>query len=240
VQALGARVVLEVPAALVTLLSTLEGEVTIVEKGKNLPDFDLVCPVMSLPLALKTTLETIPATVPYLHVDQDKLKQWRQRLGTRTSPRIGLVWSGSMTNKIDLNPCCRRHIPLEQLQPLFQLPLEFHALQKDIRPEDAATLSRLGCIHTHQAELKDFSDTAALVEEMDLVISVCTSVAHLAGAMGHPTWVLLPSSPDYRWMLERTDSPWYPTVTLFRQREISDWSGVIAEVTQRLSARFPA
>ena len=238
VESLGAKVVLEVPASLVALLSTLKGNFTIVEKGKDLPDFDMVCPIMSLPLALKTTVETIPATVPYLYVNQDKQVEWHQRLGNKTKPRVGLVWSGSLTNKIDLNPCCKRNIPLEQLQPLFRLPIEFHALQKEVGPEDAAVLSKLTQIHQHQVELKDFSDTAALVHEMDLVISTCTSVAHLGGAMGQSTWVLLPFSPDYRWMLDRTDSPWYPTVTLIRQPEIGNWSSVISEVAQRLKAMF--
>lgn len=237
-ESLGAKVVLEVPASLVSLLSSLKGNFIIVEKGKDLPDFDMVCPIMSLPLAFKTTVETIPATVPYLHAKQDKQVEWRQRLGNKTKPRVGLVWSGSMTNKIDLNPCSRRNIPLEQLQALFELPIEFHALQTEVRPEDAAVLSTLTQIHSHQDELKDFSDTAALVHEMDLVISTCTSVAHLAGAMGQPTWVLLPFSPDYRWMLDRADSPWYPTATLIRQHEIGNWSNVVSEVTQRLNAGF--
>jgi ADP-heptose:LPS heptosyltransferase len=237
-ETLGAKVVLEVHASLVPLLSTLKGNFTIIEKGKDLPDFDMVCPVMSLPLAFKTTVETIPASVPYLYVNQDKQAEWHQRLGNKTRPRVGLVWSGSMANKIDLNPCSRRNIPLEQLQPIFQLPIEFHVLQTEVQPEDAAVLSNLKHIHTHQNDLKDFSDTAALVHEMDLVISVCTSVAHLAGAMGQSTWILLPFSPDFRWMLDRTDSPWYPTATLIRQTEIGNWSGVISEVTQRLQAKF--
>lgn len=237
-EALGAKVVLEVPAPLVPLISTLKGSFTIVEKGKTLPNFDMVCPVMSLPLAFKTTVETVPSAAPYLYVNQHKQEEWRQRLGSKTKPRVGLVWSGSMTNKIDLNPCSRRNIPLEQLQPLLDLPIEFHSLQKEVRPEDASVLSRLTNIQTHQVQLQDFSDTAALAKEMDIVISVCTSVAHLAGAIGHPTWVLLPYSADYRWMLDRNDSPWYPTVDLIRQSKIGDWSNVISEVAQRLKAKF--
>lgn len=237
-EALGAKVVLEVPAPLVPLISTLKGNFNIVEKGKDLPDFDMVCPVMSLPLAFKTTVEAIPAKVPYLHVNPEKQAEWRQRLGNKTKPRVGLVWSGSMTNKIDLNPCSRRNIPLEDLKPLFDLPLEFHSLQKEVRPEDIVALSKLTNIRAHQDQLHDFSDTAALVQEMDLVISVCTSVAHLAGAMGRPTWVLLPVSPDYRWMLGRSDSPWYPSVSLMRQSEIGKWSDVISDINNRLEVMF--
>jgi len=233
VEALGARVVLEVPASLVSLLATLPGHFTVVEKGQPLPEFDLHCPVMSLPLALKTTVASIPADIPYFYVDAHKQEMWRQRLGARTKPRIGLVWSGS-TTQIDLNPCSKRSLPLEALQPLLRLPLEFHALQKEIRPEDAAMLARWPQLRVHQDELHDFSDTAALIGEMDLVISVCTSVAHLAGALCRPLWVMLPYSPDYRWMLERTDSPWYPTATLFRQTAIGDWSGVAGKIAKQL------
>jgi hypothetical protein len=237
-QALGAKVVLEAPASLVSLLSTLNGDIAIVEKGKDLPELDMVCPVMSLPLAFKTTVETIPATVPYLFPNPEKQLAWRQRLGAKTRPRVGLVWSGSIANKIDLNPCASRNIPLEQLQPLLDLPIEFHMLQTEVRSDDAALLTRLPQLQVHRDELTDFAETAALVDEMDLVISVCTSVAHLAGALGQEAWVLLPYSPDYRWMLERVDSPWYPTLALIRQREIGNWSYVIAEVIRRLRARF--
>lgn len=235
-EALGAKVVLEVPAPLVSLLSTLKGNFTIVEKGKYLPDFDMVCPVMSLPLAFKTTVETIPATVPYLHVNQDKQAEWHLRLGNKTRPRVGLVWSGATGHKNDYN----RSIALQSLQPLLQLPIEFHSLQKEIRPDDKAAITSLPQIRLHQDELDDFSDTASLAQEMELVISVDTSVAHLAGALGLPVWVLLPDSPDYRWMLDRSDSPWYPTATLIRQRETGNWSGVISEITQRLKAKFLA
>lgn len=233
-EALGAKVVLEAPASLVSLLSTLKGNFTIVEKGKGLPDFDMVCPIMSLPLAFKTTVESIPATVPYLYVNRDKQAEWHQRLGKKTRPRVGLVWSGSITHKNDHN----RSIALKSLEPLLQLPVEFHLLQKEIRPDDREALSFLNQIQLHQDELDDFSDTAALVQEMDLTISVDTSVAHLAGSIGRNAWLLLPFLPDYRWMLDRADSPWYPTVTLIRQHEIGNWSGVIAETTQRLRAMF--
>ncbi len=234
--ALGAHVVLEVQPALVSLLSTLKGNFTIVETGKPLPPFDLHCPVMSLPLAFKTTLVNVPASVPYLHADADKLKIWQQRLNGGSRPKIGLAWSGSTIHKNDHN----RSIPLRMLGPLLQLPAEFHSLQKEIRAQDMAALADFGQIHAHQEQLHDFSDTAALVQEMDLVISVDTSVAHLSGALGRPTWVLLPFAPDYRWMLERTDTPWYPTMTLFRQDGPGEWQRAIAAAEARLRERLQA
>ena len=230
VEALGAKTVLEVPSSLVSLISTLKSNCTIVEQGKPLPTFDLHCPIMSLPLAFKTTVASIPATVPYLYAHQDRQMIWHQRLGNRTRTRVGFAWSGSTDHKNDH----RRSIPLQVLEPLLQLPIEFHALQKDIRASDAAVLSNFRQIQSHHDELHDFSDTAALIQEMDVVIAVDTAVAHLAGALGQAVWILLPFAPDYRWMLERTDSPWYPTATLFRQPAIGDWSGVMSEVTQRL------
>jgi hypothetical protein len=230
VEALGAKVIVEVPAPLVPLISTLKGNFTIVEQGKPLPAFDLQCPVMSLPLAFKTSVATIPAEVPYLYADSGKQKVWQERLGNKTRIRVGLVWSGTKDHKNDHN----RSIPLKLMKPLMRLPIEFHVLQKDIRSEDAVVLSQLKKMYSHQAELHDFSDTAALVQEMDLVISVDTSVAHLAGALAKSVWILLPFMPDYRWMLDRADSPWYPTATLVRQPAIGDWTSVILEITKRL------
>ncbi|MGA8146627.1 MAG: tetratricopeptide repeat-containing glycosyltransferase family protein [Gallionellaceae bacterium] len=229
-EALGAKVILEVPSVLVALISTLEGNFTVVEHGRLLPAFDLHCPVMSLPLAFKTRVENIPAPIPYLHADFDKHRRWHQKIGNTTKPRVGLVWSGNTAHKNDRN----RSIPLLLFESLLQLPIEFHVLQKEIQPDDAAVLTSLRGLHLHHDELNDFADTAALVQEMNLVISVDTSVAHLAGAMGKPVWILLPFMPDYRWMLGSADCPWYPTATLFRQPESGDWSSVITEVGMQL------
>ncbi len=233
---LGAQVIIEAPASLLALMASLSTTLKVVKEGDHLPPFDFVCPIMSLPHALKTTVETIPADVPYLRVSDNKKQYWKNKLGAKTKPRIGLVWSGSMTNKIDNNPCARRNIPLELLKPIFELPLEFHVLQKDIRPEDTPVLMSLTHLHCHQDELKDFADTAALIQEMDLVISVCTSVAHLAGALNHKTWLLLPYSADYRWMLNENNSPWYPSIELIRQAKIASYSDQIVEVLKRLKS----
>ncbi len=235
-EAMGAKVILEIPAALAPVVTTLKGDFTIVGKGSTLPEFDYHCPAMSLPLVFRTNIETIPSVVPYFHADPEKLKVWQQRLGKQKKPRVGLVWSGLLRGNIDFNPAKKRSIPLELLEPILSLPLEFHSLQKDIKPEDANYLERFTQVHTHQEELGDFADTAALIQEMDMVISIDTSVAHLSGALGKPLWVLLPLITDYRWTPDGATTPWYPTATLFRQAESGDWTHVVADVAQRLEA----
>ena len=235
-QARGAKVILEAPRELFALLSSLKDHVTLIEQGRQLPDFDLHCPLLSLPLAFKTTVATIPAAIPYLDSDTKKQAIWHKRLGAKTKPRVGLAWSGSTLHKNDVN----RSIPLSLFASLLELPIEFHALQKDIRAEDAVFLANHTGIQTHQDELLDFSDTAALIAEMDLVISVDTSVAHLAGALAKPVWLLLPYMPDFRWLLDRADSPWYPTATLFRQPVMDDWTSVMLAVADELKRRHAA
>ena len=230
VEALGAKVVLEVQEPLVGLISTLKDSIRVIPRGSPLPEFDCHCPLMSLPLAFKTTVSTIPAKIPYLATDPNKQKLWQKKMGAKTKPRIGLVWSGAQIHQNDHN----RSIPLDLLYPLLDLDLDFHCLQKEIRPLDRELLVKHRQIKTYENDLNDFSDTAALVSEMNLVISVDTSVAHLAGALGKPVWILLPFAPDYRWMTEREDSPWYPTARLFRQSQIGDWTSIIAKVAAEL------
>jgi hypothetical protein len=158
---------------------------------------------------------------------------WKARLGPRTKPRIGLAWSGNPTQKNDRN----RSIALARLVPLAGDPrFEFHVLQKDIRDADRATLASMPQLRAHGDALADFDDAAALTAEMDLTISVCTSILHLAGAMGRPAWGLLTFSPDWRWLMNRDDSPWYPSVRLFRQSTVGDWDGVLARVRAALDS----
>jgi hypothetical protein len=229
VKDLGAKIVLEVPSSLVSLMTTLKDDIIITKRGDPFPAFDLQCPIMSLPLAFKTTVESIPADVPYLF--SDPKKTLKKCLGVKTKKRIGLVCSGAESHKEDT----KRSIPLHLFKPLLDLPFEFHLLQKEIRVTDEAFLAENSLIQTHQENLVDFSDTAALIKEMDLVISVDTSVAHLTGALGCPVWILLPWKAEWRWLLDRTDSPWYPSATLFRQPGMGDWDGVIADIYQRLN-----
>ncbi len=221
-EAMGAKVILDTFPSLVPLMKSLSPTVRILTKAL-IPSHDYYCPIMSLPLAFKTTLATVPNHVPYLTVDAAKREEWQAKLGPKTLPRIGLVWSGSEKHLNDYI----RSIPSAKLAALLELPAEFHCLQKEIRSQDRGLFERFSNLHAHDTELQDFSDTGALVEEMDLVISVDTSVAHLTGALAKPLWILLQSTPDYRWMLEREDSPWYPTARLFRQKLDEDWGPIL-------------
>ncbi|WP_159670837.1 tetratricopeptide repeat protein [Andreprevotia sp. IGB-42] len=231
----GAHVTLEVKSPLATLMRSLPARINVVvQEEASFADHDYHCPLMSLPLALGTTLETIPAAIPYLQASAPNQAVWAARLGERPDKtrRVGLVWSGSPTHKDDY----ARSIPLSQLGALLALPgVEFHCLQDRVRDADGAATSQLP-LHNHAGELSDFDDTAALIAGMDLVISVDTAVAHLAGAMGKPVWVLLPVAPDFRWLLARDDSPWYPAARLFRQPAPGDWQSVITDVVQALHA----
>lgn len=230
----GAQVILEVQPALRSLLSTLPGNIQLIAAGDPRPAFDYYCPLMSLPLACKTAATSIPATTPYLSCDAGKKAVWDARLGPKTRPRIGLAWSGSPSHQNDH----LRSIALTQLIPLINsISADWVALQKDIRPVDAAILAECQ-IACWNEELHDFSDTAALAACMDLIISVDTSLVHLAGALDLPVWVMLPFTPDWRWQLERDDSPWYPSVRLFRQNTSGNWQHVVQQLTHTLKAAF--
>ncbi|QWF69557.1 tetratricopeptide repeat protein [Methylomonas paludis] len=229
-EAAGAKVVIQTPRSLFNLLSGLNHRFTIVAQGQPLPAFDLHCPLLSLPLAFKTGLDNIPATIPYLSVSSDKQQLWRNRLGPKSRQRIGIVWSGSATHKNDH----KRSIPLALLKPLFCLPVEWHCLQIEFSAADRDLLETGLPLYVHQQALADFADTAALIDAMDLVISIDTSVAHLAGALAKPVWILLPFAPDFRWLLARRDCPWYPTATLWRQSAAADWDTVIADIVEQL------
>jgi len=236
VKARGATVVIEAPEALRDLVSTLDESIQVVASGQPLPNFDYHCPFMSLPLAFNTTLATIPAEAPYLAANEAKRARWQARLGPRMHPRVGLVWSGGRAHKNDRN----RSIPLETMLPLLSLPVEFHCLQKEVREADRAILESQARIAIHDGDLHDFTDTAALISGMDLVISVDTAIAHLAGAMGKELWVLVPHAPDFRWMTERTDSPWYPTARLFRQNDPGNWPPVVRDIVAALRESLAA
>jgi predicted O-linked N-acetylglucosamine transferase (SPINDLY family)/ADP-heptose:LPS heptosyltransferase len=227
---LGARVILEVQKPLLRLLTNLEGIDQLVVRDSPLPDFDLHCPLLSLPLAFKTRLDSIPANNPYLFSEPDKVKHWQKILGEKTLPRVGLVWAGSSTHQNDHN----RSLTLQELLPLLTPHCHYVSLQKDLRDQDAELLAEQPILQHYGEQLNDFTDTAALCELMDIVISVDTSVAHLAAAMGKPTWILLPFIPDWRWLLSRDDSPWYPAVRLFRQTQHGDWQSVIERVSHEL------
>lgn len=230
----GARVILEVQPPLKTLLSQIGDGVEVIGNGDPIPDFDMHCPLLSLPLAFGTTLGTIPADVPYLAAPAHRMQRLGGLLPPRQCLRVGLVWSGNSTHKDDHN----RSIALARLAAIFDTPdVHFVSLQKDLRDADAQVLAGDARITDLGKHLGEFDDTAAGVALCDLVISVDTSVAHLAGAMGKPVWVLLPFCPDWRWLLQRNDSPWYPTARLFRQPGIGDWDSVIGWLRDALFRR---
>jgi tetratricopeptide (TPR) repeat protein len=232
VAARGARVILEVHAGLGVALQGLPGVSRLIENGVALPPFDLHCPLLSLPLAFGTDLDSIPASIPYITAAPDRVFAWRNRLGPRRVPRIGVAWSGNPQHREDK----QRSIPLAQLAELFrdQPDREFHVLQNDVRESDRPALAALPHLRDHSRTLRDFADTAALVSLMDVVISVDTALVHLAGAMGWPVWVMLAAVPDWRWMLGRDDSPWYPSMWLFRQQRRGDWTPVLHDVARQL------
>ncbi|MGH7178246.1 MAG: tetratricopeptide repeat protein [Tepidisphaeraceae bacterium] len=228
----GARVLLQSPADIAPLLCTAGG-IDAILTGETSPPFDFHCPLLSVPLAYGTTLATIPATVPYLRADPQRVIAWADRFHSDHTHKIGLVWAGRPTHRNDRE----RSIMLQALAPLAGVPgVSFYSLQKGqacAQLRDEPTPFRVVDL---DAELRSFLDTAAVIENLDLVISVDTSVAHLAGAMGHPVWVMLPHMPDWRWLLERRDSPWYPTMRLFRQRAPNDWSAVVSDIASALKA----
>jgi tetratricopeptide (TPR) repeat protein len=234
---LGARVILVADRRLQALLAGLPGVTQCLAFGVDpLPAFDMHCPIGSLPLAFATRLESIPSQTSYLpRPAEARIQAWENRLGPRHKLRIGLVWSGNPSHRNDHN----RSIALQALTPLLDLDATFVSLQRDIRTSDQAVLAQTAIVDL-TAGLADFADTAALVSCLDLVISVDTSVAHLAAALGCPTWILLPYTPDYRWLLERDDSPWYPTVKLFRQTADRDYGPVLDQVRAELTAIIAA
>ena len=219
----GARVVVELPRALMALLADMQGVSQFIEQGQALPACDYHCPLLSLPLAFGTTLSSIPAPVAYVRSLPSKHAQWTATLGAKTGLRIGIAWSGSTGHKNDHN----RSITLAELLQHLPPGPQYISLQKELREVDQATLQANPQLRHFGPELVDFTDTAALCDLMDVVISVDTSVAHLSAALGQTTWVLLPYSPDWRWLLERPDSPWYPSVRLYRQDSDMRWAGVL-------------
>jgi len=236
VAARGALVILETPPPLSGLLSNLEGASCVIDRGNPLPPFDYHCPLMSMPLALKTTLDSVPADPRYVSSNESDRARWRRRLGTRTRPRVGLAWSGNPNNPIDPS----RTISLADWIGHLPLDFDYVCLQKEFRSADRETLRSNPWISLYEDELRDFSDTAALCDCLDLIVTVDTSVAHLGGALGRPTWILLPFTPDWRWLRGRNDSPWYPTVKLYRQSVVGIWKDVFVRLAADLHAQFPA
>ena len=229
--AAGAKVAFSVQDPLLRLFKDCFQNITVIGQYEAPTDFDLHCPLLSMPLGFGTRLETIPSVVGgYLKAPAEDVAFWQQKLGP-AGRRIGLVWSGNQDHLNDFN----RSVPLARLQGLLQPGSNWVSLQKEVKETDRPTLEALGLMDT-SADLRDFADTAALISALDLVITVDTSVAHLAGALGKPCWVMLPFAPDFRWMMDREDSPWYPSMRLFRQQSTRDWDGVVARILEALQS----
>jgi tetratricopeptide (TPR) repeat protein len=224
----GARVAMQTYVELKALMRSLDGVEQVVAIGEREPPADIVTPLLSLPLVFGTRVDSVPAQVPYLRPPPERLGAWQRRIGPRTTTRVGLAWWGSQHIP-------KRSMQIELLQPLLLCPdIELHALQKEIPSAQRDWLAGEPVVD-HSAELHDYSDTAALISLLDLVVTIDTSVAHLAGALGKPVWIMLQRSADWRWLLERQDSPWYPTARLFRQQRAGDWGQVVRDVVQALA-----
>lgn len=231
VERLGANVILEVQPELAALMTGLEGAARVMARGEKLGPFDFHCPLMSLPRACRTRATSIPAAVPYLRVPQTKVAKWAERFRPRR-PAVGICWAGRNSHHNDAN----RSIALVRFAPLLEIEdIQFVCLQRDASADSRALLRSRGNVLDVSDDLLDFADTAALILQLDLVVTVDTAVAHLAGALAKPLAILLPFAADFRWLRGRADSPWYPTATLFRQPSFDDWESVIEQIGTQLS-----
>jgi hypothetical protein len=234
-----AELILGCSAEMAPLLANMPGVAQYCHRWTDVPGHAAHCRLSSVPGLLHTALETIPASIPYLFADSARVAIWRQRLDARLpadTRRIGLGWIGRPTHPNDR----RRSISLARLAPLGKVAgASFVSLQKPLPQSDAASLSLFPGLADISDELTDFGETAAVIANLDLVIAVDTAVAHLAGALGKPVWILLPKAADWRWLIERTDSPWYPTARLFRQKVPGAWDQAIAEAAACCQALFP-
>ncbi|MEA2738146.1 MAG: hypothetical protein QOH05_1453, partial [Acetobacteraceae bacterium] len=230
VRALGATVVLSVQNSLRDLLLRMDPDVTVIGENETPAAFDYQCPLMSLPLAFGTTLATIPSVPRYLWPDEQRRRHWDARLSPRTRPRIGIAWRGNPNHQNDRD----RSFGLACFLSLLSDDIQWICLYHAIGETEADLLRRDGRIAYFGDELEGFAETSALFACLDLVVTVDTSFAHLAGAMGIPVWILLSHAADWRWLLDRPDTPWYPGARLFRQPAAGDWATVIEEVRHEL------
>lgn len=236
VAALGARVILEAPRGLIEIMKTLDGVDQLVTFGSEPPPYHEYCPLMSLPLAFGTRLDAVPGQRPYLSSTPSAREKWGEILGRKERPRIGIAWRGNPGYGHDH----LRSLPLHFLRPILALPVDFVALQFDVTQGERRSLAKFRNVRAPGSALGDFATTAGLLEHLDLVISVDTAIAHLAGAMGRPVNILLPYSADWRWGQDSSESPWYPTARLVRQDAFNDWQGFLGRTVERIRAKFLA
>ena len=231
IKALGAKVILETHKELVNIVGSIDSDITIILMGQTLPDFDFQCPLLSLPLKFGTGLKNIPSPTRYVWADTKLASKWKKKLDAQQKPLIGLAWEGNPLHKNDHN----RSISLAELIPHLPKQYRYVGLQKDIRKTNLDTLKKNTLINNLVDNNTTMDDTAAIIENLDIVISVDTSIAHLSAAMGKPTWVMLPLVPDWRWLLNRTASPWYKSIKLFRQKKRGNWEEVFKELNKKLN-----
>ena len=230
---MGAQVILAVAPGLVDIMQTMDPDIQVVsclQATSTLPAHDFHIPLMSLPGVFQTDVQTTPCADRYIAPDAGIADKWAKRLPNKSKMQIGITWSGSQLHVNDHN----RSMSLAQLLPLFNLDADWHVLQTEIRPQDEALLAQTP-LKDWRHELTSLHETAGLLDQLDLLITVDTAVAHLSAALGKPTWMMLPFAPDFRWLLHRTDSPWYPSVHLFRQAHPKDWASVTEPIYQTLT-----
>ena len=234
IKALGAKVILETHKEYLNIVGSIDSNITIILMGQTLPHFDFQCPLLSLPLKFGTGLKNIPSPNRYIWADKRIVPKWKKKIGSQKKPLIGLAWEGNPLHKNDYN----RSILLAELIPHLPKKYEYIGLQKDIRESNLKTLKRSSMIDNLIDNNVSMDDTAAIIENLDIVISVDTSVAHLSASMGKPTWILLPFVPDWRWLLNRNDSPWYKSVKLFRQEKRGNWELVFKDLNKKLNVLY--
>ena len=228
---IGGTPILEVPPTLVSLLETLSPRCQVFPTGSITPKYDFHCPIMSLPLCFKTNLSNIPCPEPYLSADPKKVKLWKEKLEyTKKQKKIGIIWSGNPDHLNDAN----RSIELKQFLDFLPENLTYYSLQKDVQKQDRKILSTAKNIRHFSDSLNDFSDTAAYASNLDLIITVDTGLAHLCGALGIKTWIVLPLNADWRWFRCRDDTPWYQSVSLFRQIVFGKWEDPFQNLREQL------
>ncbi|AUG55462.1 tetratricopeptide repeat protein [Thalassospira marina] len=229
-----ARIILQIREEQQSFAKRMTGIDDVIIQGALPPEFDMHCHLMTLPMALGLKMQDLPGEVPYLKTSPERLKKWKKRLKDLPRPLVGLVWAGRPTHLNDAN----RSLAFAELAPLGDSGVTFVAVQKGDRADDAKTPPAGMNVISLSDEIEDFEDTAAIFQILDLLISVDSSPVHLAGAIGRPAWVMLPFVPDWRWLLDREDTPWYPSVRLFRQPRAGDWHSVIANIRTALLEKF--
>ena len=225
IKKLGAKIILDTPSSLKPIINTLGIDFKFIYDLED-QNFDFYCSIMSLPYIFKTNLHNIPNKIPYLFVDKEKEQNWKEKI-KNNKKKIGLVWKGNSNNLTVLN----RNINLKELIPILKLPFSFHSLQIEIEEDEKIIFKQFNNFFNHKKDILGFHETAALINNLDLVITIDTSIAHLAGALGKKVWILLPFIPDFRWMLNTDKSPWYPSAKLFRQTKFNSWDEVIKLLT---------